>query len=222
MDRVHKAVARKNTRREVAKRTVRALCIVLVWPLFLVFRVSAKISAEDRAFASFSQWLSLVPGAIGVYLRAAGLSTWNRSISQDVSIGFLTVLAQSDIRIGESVYIGSQCNIGRCSIGRDCLFGSGVHVLSGNRQHGTVDLDRPWREQPGEFRQVRIGENCWIGNHATILDDIGPGSIVAAGAVVTTAVPSGVVVAGNPARVLRTTRELVERDQSRSRGARPR
>lgn len=45
---------------------------------------------------------------------------------------------------------------------------------------------------------------------------IGPDSIVAAGAVVTKDVPPGVVVGGNPARVICTTQELLQRAEERS------
>jgi acetyltransferase-like isoleucine patch superfamily enzyme len=53
---------------------------------------------------------------------------------------------------------------------------------------------------------TRIGARCFIGAHSIILPGvtIGDGVIVGAGSVVTKDVPPNVVVAGNPARVLRT------------------
>jgi acetyltransferase-like isoleucine patch superfamily enzyme len=53
-------------------------------------------------------------------------------------------------------------------------------------------------------RNVRIGNNCFIGAHAIILPGvtIGDGCIVAAAAVVARDVPAGSLVAGNPARVV--------------------
>jgi galactoside O-acetyltransferase len=53
---------------------------------------------------------------------------------------------------------------------------------------------------------VKIGSNVWIGSGAIILPGvtIGDDSIVAAGAVVRSDVPSGVLVAGVPARVVRS------------------
>lgn len=52
---------------------------------------------------------------------------------------------------------------------------------------------------------VAIGDSVWIGAGATILPGvtIGSRSVVGAGAVVTRDVPPGVVVAGNPARIIR-------------------
>jgi acetyltransferase-like isoleucine patch superfamily enzyme len=56
----------------------------------------------------------------------------------------------------------------------------------------------------GVNRDVRIGHNCFIGAHSIILPGvtIGDGCIVAAGSVVARNVPSGSLVAGNPARVV--------------------
>ncbi|MFT3968060.1 MAG: acyltransferase [Sphingobium sp.] len=56
------------------------------------------------------------------------------------------------------------------------------------------------------YRDVRIGRNCFIGARSLILPGvtIGDGSIVAAGSVVIRDVPPGSIVAGNPARIVRS------------------
>lgn len=58
----------------------------------------------------------------------------------------------------------------------------------------------------GLYADTRIGARCFIGAHSIILPglSIGDGSIVGAGSVVTEDVPSGVIVAGNPAKVIRS------------------
>lgn len=59
---------------------------------------------------------------------------------------------------------------------------------------------------------TRIGKNCFIGAHSVILPGVtvGDGSIVAAGAVVNRDVPPGSIVAGNPAKVIKSGIETVQ------------
>jgi acetyltransferase-like isoleucine patch superfamily enzyme len=58
----------------------------------------------------------------------------------------------------------------------------------------------------GVYADTRIGRRCFIGAHAVILPGItvGDGSIVGAGSVITRDVPETSIVAGNPARVVRS------------------
>lgn len=64
---------------------------------------------------------------------------------------------------------------------------------------------------------IDIRDNCFVGYGSIIMPrvTIGPDSIVAAGAVVTRNVPPGVVVGGNPARVICTTEDLVNKIEAR-------
>jgi acetyltransferase-like isoleucine patch superfamily enzyme len=61
-----------------------------------------------------------------------------------------------------------------------------------------------------ETKPVRIGRNVWIGMDAKVLKgvDIGDGAIVAAGALVTRSVPAGTLVAGVPAKIVKTDVEF--------------
>lgn len=109
--------------------------------------------------------------------------------------------------------IGSGCNIGpgiwfscvgEIEIGEDNLLGH--NILIADSYHEYEDPDRPILHQPmAEPEGVRIGAGCIIGPHAAILSGvtIGPGSFIAANAVVTRSVPPNSVVVGNPARVIR-------------------
>ena len=56
---------------------------------------------------------------------------------------------------------------------------------------------------------IKIGNDVWIGAHATILAGvtIGNGAVIAAGAVVTKDVPINTIVGGVPARFIRNIEE---------------
>lgn len=111
---------------------------------------------------------------------------------------------------GENLNIGDFCHLAsleRVEFGRDVLIGSSVFIS--DHDHGAVTfhdlsvapVDRPLASSP-----VFIEDNVWIGEKAVILKGvrIGRNSIVAAGAVVTKSVPPFSVVAGVPARVVKT------------------
>jgi acetyltransferase-like isoleucine patch superfamily enzyme len=83
---------------------------------------------------------------------------------------------------------------------RSVLIGPGVKIISGN--HDPDDFAKP--SVPGA--PIEIGEKCWIGANSVILPGVRllPGTIVGAGSVVTRSFGEPhVVVAGNPARVVR-------------------
>ena len=97
-------------------------------------------------------------------------------------------------------------------------------VISDNNNHPVNPLDRliVWKTPVGseerswkysDSASIRIGRNCWIGENSRICKGvtIGNGSIVAANSVVTKDVPANCIVAGNPARVVRTDIDKVEK-----------
>jgi len=185
--------------RDFLKRAISGLCHLLVLPVYLGYRLAAAMGNRDAAFAGASQLLSLIPGNIGVYLRQAFYSMAMQHCGSGVSIGFGALFSQQGTEIAEGVYIGPQCNIGLCRIGKDVLLGSGVHLMSGKHQHSFTDLDTPIQQQGGTFTKVSVGEDSWIGNGSLVMADVGRKCIVGAGSVVTSPVEDFSIVAGNPA-----------------------
>ncbi|EIM24226.1 trimeric LpxA-like protein [Wallemia mellicola] len=86
-------------------------------------------------------------------------------------------------------------------IGNGCSFGPSVHIYSAG--HSTDVEER--KKDVQRANPVTIGRDCWIGGHVSIIAPctIGDGVTVAAGAVVRGNVPANVVVAGNPARIIK-------------------
>lgn len=108
-----------------------------------------------------------------------------------------------NITVGKNVFINSCCNFqdqGGISIGDGSLIGHRAMLATLN--HGFAPDDR------GTLYPlpIIIGKNVWIGASSTILPGvtIGDNAVVAAGAVVTKDVPANSVVAGVPAKILRT------------------
>lgn len=184
------------------KALLRLAFILLALPFWFGFKVHAILINGDQATTSWSQLMSLFPGMIGVYLRAAFYRLAFKNTNQEVVIGFATLFSQAETTIGAGTYIGPQCNIGKCSIGPNCLLGSGVHIMSGKGQHNFTDPDKPLREQGGVFTQVSIGEDSWLGNGALIMADVGKKCVIGAGSVVINPVPDYAIVGGNPAKIL--------------------
>ncbi len=184
------------------KNIAQLVTLLCILPVYLAYRLLA-IADKNSAFASCSQFMSLIPGKIGSYLRNSFYHLTMTHCDQGVVISFGTLFSQFDTEISHGTYIGPQCNIGSCKIGQDCLLGSGVHLLSGKRQHSIESTDIPIRDQGGTLTKIQVGEDTWIGNGAIIMADIGNKCVVAAGSVVVHAVEDNQIVAGNPATVIK-------------------
>lgn len=93
----------------------------------------------------------------------------------------------------------------------DRTFPQGVHV--GRASYVAFDARILTHDRTrGLYAHTRIGENCFIGGCSLILPgvEIGDNSVVGAGSVVTKSVPPRSLVAGNPARILRSDIEVME------------
>ncbi len=185
------------------KKVVKLSCLVLISPLFFICHCSGLVLGKDHAFKAFSQALSLIPGRLGIYFRAAFYRLACPNTSDEISVGFLTIFSHRDVTIEQGVYIGPQCNIGKCTIGRNTLLGSGVHILSGASQHNFDDPSVPIQDQGGVYEKISIGEDCWLGNQALVMTSLGNQCIVAAGSVVVKPGNPGDILAGNPSRLIR-------------------
>jgi acetyltransferase-like isoleucine patch superfamily enzyme len=192
---------------EALKALARTAAAVVTLPVVASMTLRGLVVGRDKAFQGSAEWLAVIPGLTGEYVRRAFLKWTCEECGTDAVIGWGTVFSTPRVRIDANAYVGPQCNIGWAHIERDALLASGVHVPSGPDTHGTSRLDLPMRDQPGASRLVRIGQGAWIGNAAVIMADVGSHAIVGAGAVVTRPIPDFAVAAGVPARVIRSRRD---------------
>lgn len=92
----------------------------------------------------------------------------------------------------------------RVEIGEHCMLAAFVTII--DEDHGTdLSCNVPYKHQNLTNESIKIGDNVWIGQKATILKgvSIGDNSIIGANAVVTKNVPSNSIVIGSPARVVK-------------------
>jgi maltose O-acetyltransferase len=113
-----------------------------------------------------------------------------------------------NITIGDNFYANFDCILldgGGITIGDNVLFGPRVSIYTTNHARDATE-----RVRGGCYaKPVTIGSNTWIGGGVTINPgvSIGENSIIGSGSVVTRSVPSDVMAAGVPCRVLRSVTE---------------
>jgi acetyltransferase-like isoleucine patch superfamily enzyme len=110
------------------------------------------------------------------------------------------------VSIGAKTVLGQECTISayqHVSIGRECVIADRVMLI--DFDHGMVEVERPIRLQGIYKRDVRVGNNVWIGYGACILRGVtvGDNAVIGTNAVVTKDVPDNAIVGGVPARVIR-------------------
>ena len=170
----------------VKKWIVRGLYGV-TWPLAWPARTLYHRWRNCRGFSFGARLLSIVPGRVGQYLRAAYYMQTLERCCHDVSVGFLSFFAHPACSVGQRVYIGSLCTIGRSTLEDGALIASRVSV---NAEVTPMQVPQP----------IRIGRASWLGESAIVQADVGAQAIVGAGCVVTQAVADCTTVAGNPAK----------------------
>ncbi|MGH2344898.1 MAG: acyltransferase [Chloroflexota bacterium] len=143
---------------------------------------------------------------ISGHLHARLLGVFGARVGKHVYIrGGLRVLERFDFTLGDGEFVGDGCTFD-CSapirVGSRVFIAYGVTIVTGTHAIGP----RECRADAFTPRGVTIGDGCWIGARAIILPGvhIGDGVVVGAGSVVTRDVAPDTVVAGNPARLVRS------------------
>lgn len=97
----------------------------------------------------------------------------------------LVILDEAKVSFGNNVFIGPNCS-----------FYTAIHPLDSERRNQGLEYAKP----------ITVGDNVWFGGNVVVLPGvtIGNDCVIGAGSVVTKSVPAFTVVAGNPARPLKT------------------
>lgn len=115
---------------------------------------------------------------------------------------------EAKIDIGDNVGISGATIYARksISIGDNTLIGGNVKIFDNDFHPIEVDARNIDDKDAIGTREVVIGKDCFIGCNALILKGtkIGDGSVVGAGSVVCGEFPDGVIICGNPARIVRS------------------
>lgn len=148
----------------------------------------------------------------GVHIASgAELIAYN---NEKIVIGSNTVVLRNSwlhpcggqICIGKNVGINPYCQIygmGGVTIGDNVMMATLCVILSGNHNFERTDI--PMTLQGIACKEIKIGNDVWLGARVTVLAgvEIGEGAIIGAGAVVSKSIPPYSIAVGVPARVIK-------------------
>lgn len=175
----------------------RPFCKVLWFLSFILYYgVLIHLPATN---SRYTRWLRPIRGSVCRLLFKS--SGYNINVEKGARFG-----SGDNVTIGNNSGLGINCLIlGTVSLGNDVMMGPDVMFISTSHCFDRIDI--PMIEQGlSEELPIVVENDVWIGARCILLPGItlGTGSVIGAGSVVTKSVPAFTMVAGNPARVIRS------------------
>lgn len=119
-------------------------------------------------------------------------------------------------RYGGNISIGSGCGISgstiyameRIEIGERCLIGGNCKIIDNDFHPLHIEKRNPQKWEDIKRKPIKIGDGCFIGANSIILKGttLGKNCVVGAGSVVSGTFPDNVILAGNPAKIIKENR----------------
>ena len=178
--------------------------------------IGKRVKIKNKKKISFNGSATIEDGCFIQALSKGGITVGNNfSLGRNSIIECTGVIRElgEELIIGDNVGIAANAFIamrGKIEIGSNTIFGPNVSIHAEN--HNFSDIDKPIKLQGATRKGVKIGEDCWIGSKAVILDGvtIGSHSIIGAGAVITKDIPEYCIAGGVPAKVIKMRKEEVK------------
>ena len=179
------------------------LCVPFLVPLIL----AAK--ASDVVFKACSEFLSLVPSLFGFIMRYAFYKFTLKSCGENVLIDFGTVFYYPKISVGNNVTFGIGNIVQHCDFGSNVLVSDSCRFIGGIKKHTYDRTDVHIVSQGGKIKTISVESDTWIDSNAIVMENVGQGSVILAGSVVTKQVESYSICAGNPAKVIGKRKQIL-------------
>ena len=173
----------------------------------LVYLSDDKVYEEQKRARILTQELNTVDRADFDAIKKIVKELFGKSESAFVNPPFYCDYG-SNISIGDNFYTNHNCTIldgakvtfgDYVFIAPNCVFSTAGHALDAQMRADGLEIALP----------ITVGNRVWIGANVSVLPGvtIGDDTVIGAGSVVNKDIPSGVVAAGNPCRVIRKITE---------------
>ena len=166
---------------------------------------SAAMAAEVQRAMAIASALNSLPHGDAAQVR----TLFSELVGAPVDESFVLMppfyaTGGTNTRVGRNVFVNQNCtfyDLGGIDIGDDVMIGPNVSLITSSHP-----IEPAQRRNGVIASPIVIEKNVWIAAGVTIIGGVtvGENAVVAAGSVVTRDVPPNTLVAGNPARVIRS------------------